>query len=60
MQLVLSGIWTRVTVSISYNDNPYTTSTSTKPKLLSKWFNSALSDPQKSWYALKQNNKTTI
>ena len=29
MQSVLSRIWTRVTVSISYNDNHYTTGTST-------------------------------
>ena len=32
MQSASSRIWTRVTVSISYDDNHYTTGTSTKPQ----------------------------
>ena len=34
MQLVSSSIWTRVAVSISYNDNHYTTGTSNANLLL--------------------------
>ena len=34
MQSVLSRIWTRVAVSISYNDNHYTTSTSNAKSIL--------------------------
>ena len=33
MQSVSSRIWTRVAVSISYDDNHYTTGTSTEPSL---------------------------
>ena len=36
MQLVPSKIWTRVAVSISYDDNHYTTGTSTET-VLSPW-----------------------
>ena len=35
MQSVLSGIWTRVAVFISYDDNHYTTGTSKKPNIQS-------------------------
>ena len=34
MQSVSSRIWTRVTVSISYDDNHYTTGTSTQAQLI--------------------------
>ena len=37
MQLAWSRIWTRVAVSISYNDNHYTTGTSSKKKMASCW-----------------------
>ena len=43
MQSVSSRIWTRVAVSISYDDNDYTTGTS---------------KTYKGWYAIKQRNRT--
>ena len=36
MQSVSSRIWTRVTVSISYEDNHYTTGTSIKSSVMQK------------------------
>ena len=49
MQSVSSRIWTRVAVSISYDDNHYTTGTSknyTYTKLKCLKFNSALNNPK--------------
>ena len=37
MQSVSSKIWTRVAVSISYDDNHYTTGTSTYKVFLYEW-----------------------
>ena len=37
MQSVSSGIWTRVAVSISYDDNRYTTGTSTYLLIFTKF-----------------------
>ena len=37
MQSVSSRIWTRVAVSISYDDNHYTTSTASLEELMSDW-----------------------
>ena len=39
MQSVSSKIWTRVAVSISYDDNDYTTGTSIKMVLDASFFN---------------------
>ena len=36
MQSVSSRIWTRVTVSISYDDNDYTTGTSSVLKMIGR------------------------
>ena len=44
MQSVSFRIWTRVAVSISYDDNDYTTGTSTI----------------KDWYAIELNNLTKL
>ena len=38
MQSVSSKIWTHVTVSISYDDNDYTTGTSKSKLIVPKWF----------------------
>ena len=38
MQSVLSKIWTRIAMSISYDDNHYTTGTSAKSCLYMVWF----------------------